>query len=70
MYQCFLFRKLSRGGLGISEIIERCEMNLDLFIQSLCVGCEGGATITATLSVDRGISIVMSKNVVSKALLL
>lgn len=70
MFQCFLFRKLSRGGLGINEIIERRGINLDLFIQSLCMGFEGGATITATLSVDRGISIVLSKNVVSKGLLL
>lgn len=70
MFQCFLFRKLSRGGLGINEIIERRGMNLELFIQSLCMGFEGGATITTTLSVDRGISIVLSKNVVSKGLLL
>lgn len=56
--------------MGISEIIERRGMNLDLFIQSLSIGFEGGATITATLSVDREISIELSKNVVSKGPLL
>lgn len=70
MFQCFLFRKLSWGRLVISEIIERRGMNLDLFIQSLSIGFEGGATITATLRWDRGISIVLSKNVVSKGPLL
>lgn len=70
MFQCFLFRKLSRGGLGIGEIIERRGMNLDLFIQSLSIGFEGGATITATLRWDREISIELSKTVVSKGPLL
>lgn len=69
MYLCFLFRKLSPGGLGINEIIERRGMNLDLFIQLPCIGFEGGATITETLSVDRAIPVALSKNTVSKGLL-